>query len=52
MAIDGKGDFRRFKDTAHHLGVIEQWYAFHDKAVIDFMQSRLEENDIPYIEES
>ena len=31
-AIRGKGAFRHFKDTAHILGVIDEWYTFRDKA--------------------
>lgn len=30
-AIKGKGAFRRFKDTAMDLGVIEDWYTYRDE---------------------
>ncbi len=30
-AIEGKGAFRRFKDQAIRLGVINQWYVFRDE---------------------
>jgi len=29
-AIQGKGAFRRFKDTAAYLGILDQWYDFKD----------------------
>lgn len=29
-AIQGKGAFRRFKDTANRLGVLDHWYAYKD----------------------
>lgn len=31
-ALRGSGAFRRFKDTAHRLGVIDAWYAARDAA--------------------
>ncbi len=31
-AINGKGAFRRFKDTAFDYGIIDRWYEFRDKA--------------------
>jgi len=31
-ALRGRGAFRRFKDTAHRLGVIDAWYAARDAA--------------------
>jgi hypothetical protein len=30
--LRGRGAFRRFKDTAHRLGVIDAWYAARDAA--------------------
>jgi hypothetical protein len=31
VAIQGRGAFRRFKDTVRDLGLAEQWYAFSDE---------------------
>lgn len=30
VAIQGKGAFRRFKDTLHRHGIQDRWYAFRD----------------------
>lgn len=32
-AIKGKGAFRHFKDTAHRLGVIDDWFAYRQDAM-------------------
>lgn len=32
-AIEGRGAFRRFKDEAGRIGVLEGWYEFRDQAV-------------------
>lgn len=47
-AIKGRGAFRYFKDTARELGVIEQWYAYRDNAIREFVIEWAEENNIPY----
>ena len=36
-AIKGKGAFRHFKDTAARLGVLDDWFAYRDKAAKRFM---------------
>lgn len=46
-AIKGKGAFRRFKDTAHRLGLIDDWYRFRDEAVKRFLLDWAEINGIP-----
>ncbi len=50
-AIKGKGAFRRFKDTAYDLGIIEQWYAYRDEAFKEIAKEWCETHDIPYIDE-
>jgi hypothetical protein len=51
-SIRGRGAFRRFKDTAASLGLIEQWYVYRDKAFYQLAVEWLEENKIPYTTES
>lgn len=45
-AIKGKGAFRHFKDTAHRLDVIEDWYRYRDDAMNEFMLRWAEVNEI------
>jgi hypothetical protein len=47
-AIKGKGAFRFFKDTAHRLGVIDQWYRYRDDALKEFVIEWADANDVPY----
>lgn len=47
-AIQGRGAFRYFRDTADRLGLTEDWYAFRDQAYEDKAIRWLEANDIPY----
>lgn len=47
-ALRGRGAFRRFKDTVHHLGIAEQWYAFQDEAYRRKAVEWCEENEIDY----
>lgn len=44
--IKGKGAFRRFKDTAFDLGVIDHWYAYKREALSSIALEWCEENDI------
>ncbi|MEO6993477.1 MAG: UPF0158 family protein, partial [Lacunisphaera sp.] len=46
QAIKGKGAFRYFKDTAHRLGVIDDWYRYRDDAMNNFMLRWAEVNEI------
>ena len=48
VALEGKGAFRRFKDTLHRVGLIEQWYAFRRAAYVELAREWCEENEIPY----
>ncbi len=51
-AIKGKGAFRRFKDTARSLDLLDQWHQFRQaefKAIaIDWCQA----NEIPYADDT
>ena len=48
IAIEGKGAFRRFKDTAARLGVIDAWYEFKDQALLTFAKRWCEDNGLQY----
>lgn len=37
-AIKGRGAFRHFKDAASRLGLLEQWFAYRDNALKDFVR--------------
>ena len=47
-AIQGRGAFRRFKDTAFDLGIDQQWYAYQADAYKRIAARWCEENDIEY----
>ena len=49
VALEGRGAFRRFKDTLHRVGKAEEWYAFKREAYIDLAREWCDDNDIPYI---
>lgn len=38
QAISGKGVFRRFKDEAMRIGVIDGWYKFRDETLRQFLR--------------
>jgi len=46
-AINGRGAFRHFKDTAHRLGVLDAWYAYRDEALRRFMLDWARVHEIP-----
>ncbi len=50
-AISGKGAFRRFKDTAHRLGVREAWFEYRFAALAVQVADFLDENGISYIDD-
>ncbi len=47
-AIKGKGAFRRFKDRAFDLGVIDQWFEYRDARFEAFMVEWCKENGVEY----
>jgi hypothetical protein len=51
-AIKGKGAFRHFKDAAHRLDLIEDWYRFRDEAARRHMLRWAEAHGIPVDESS
>lgn len=50
VALEGKGAFRRFKDTLQRVGLADEWYEFKRKAYIEIARDWCEENNIPYID--
>jgi hypothetical protein len=49
VAIEGRGAFRRFKDTARTLGVIDAWYHFKGEALLVFAKDWCKGKGLPYI---
>ena len=52
VALEGRGAFRRFKDTLHRVGLVDEWFAFKRDAYIDIARVWCEENGIPYENET
>ena len=48
VALEGRGAFRRFKDTLQRVGLTERWYAFRRAAYMEVARAWCEENEIPY----
>jgi hypothetical protein len=47
-ALRGKGAFRRFKDVADRLELLQDWYAHRDAAYAMFARKWLQDSDIPF----
>jgi flavodoxin len=52
VSLEGKGAFRRFKDSLHRVDLVEEWYAFKHKAYVELAREWCEENGIAYLEPS
>jgi len=48
-ALNGKGAFRKFKDTAESLNIEEKWYKYKDEALIKIASDWCKDNDIEVI---
>ena len=48
IAMQGKGAFRRFKDMAINLGLIEDWYKYKDEAYRKIAIRWCQDNDLEY----
>ena len=48
VALEGKGAFRRFKDTLYRVDLEDEWYAFKRKAYMEIAREWCEENNIAY----
>jgi hypothetical protein len=51
-AIKGRGAFRHFKDTAHRLGLLDNWYRHRDTAMKEFVIEWAQANQVPYVDDS
>jgi aminoglycoside 6'-N-acetyltransferase I len=49
VALEGRGAFRRFKDTLHRVGLSDEWYTFKHKAYVGIAREWCRENGIEYI---
>ena len=47
-AIDGKGAFRRFRNTVDRIGLEDDWYEYRDRKIIEKVRRWCEDNDIDY----
>lgn len=45
-AIEGKGAFRRFKDTLERFALVDQWYEYKDKQLREFVEYWCEDNGV------
>jgi|LSQX01.3.fsa_nt_gb aminoglycoside 6'-N-acetyltransferase I len=52
VALEGRGAFRRFKDTLHRVGLVDEWLAFKRDAYIDIARDWCEENGITYLDKT
>lgn len=50
VALEGRGAFRRFKDTLHRVGLVDKWYTFKHSAFVEIAKEWCEENGIEYVE--
>jgi len=48
IAIEGRGAFRRFKDTADRFDVIDEWYGFKDQAFLAYAKEWCERSGLLY----
>jgi hypothetical protein len=48
VALEGKGAFRRFKDTLDRVGIAEEWYAYKRLAYIELVREWCDENGLKY----
>lgn len=48
VALNGKGAFRRFKDTLMRVGLEKEWYAYRFLAFMKIAKEWCEENNIVY----
>jgi len=49
VALEGRGAFRRFKDTLSRVDLEDEWYGFRHKAFVKIAQEWCEDNGIEYV---
>ena len=47
-AIQGRGAFRRFKDTCYRLGIEQQWYDYKEARLMEIAREWCAENGVAY----
>jgi len=52
VAIEGRGAFRRFKDTLHRVDLLNEWYSYKHDAFVELAREWCARNGIDYIEKS
>ena len=50
VALEGRGAFRRFKDTLYRVGLTDEWYDFKHKAYVELAREWCIEKGIEYID--
>jgi hypothetical protein len=50
VAIEGRGAFRRFKDTLYRVDLVDEWYSFKHNAFVEIARQWCERHGIGYIE--
>lgn len=50
-AIRGRGAFRRFKDAAARLGLLDAWYAFREECLAELAIGWLEADGVPFVDD-
>ncbi|HTV43433.1 MAG TPA: UPF0158 family protein [Candidatus Sulfotelmatobacter sp.] len=50
-AIKGKGAFRYYKDTAHRLGLLDDWYQYREDAMKEFVKDWAEANKVQVVDD-
>ena len=50
ISINGKGAFRRFKDTCINFDIIDDWYKFRDEKYKELAIEWCKENNIEYVQ--
>ena len=48
VALEGKGAFRRFKDTLHRVDLVDEWYEFKRLAYIEVARIWCDQNGLDY----
>ena len=49
VALEGRGAFRRFKDTLYRVDMTEEWYKFKHEKYIEVAREWCEQNGLEYI---
>jgi hypothetical protein len=50
-AIKGKGAFRYFKDTATHLGLLDDWWQYREREIKEFVLDWAKDNGVEVIDD-